>query len=204
MLNGHAFPAEIPTCATVWNFENVGVQLQSESFDGVSELWDFSKRNVWRWRPRPAMHVPVGYHQTMTRFERAKVLDIDVVHMGAMNDRRQRVLDDLSSRRLKVVNIPHGVYGQERDAILARAKLALNLLFYETGVFPALRAAHLIANHVPLLSEEAPEIGQWPTMREKYVDLATKAVDLLKAADRLPKLADECLARFKAMPLMLP
>lgn len=203
MLNGHAFPVEIPPEATVWNFENVGVQLNPESFGSVFQLWDFSVRNVSRWR-RPVRHVPVGYHPSMDRFERAKTLDIDVVHLGAMNDRRQRVLDDLSSRGLKVVNIPHGVYGAERDAILARSKLALNLLFYEDGVFPALRAAHLIANRVPLLSEEATEVGMWPTMRETYMDMANRAADLLKEADRLPELADARLARFKALPLVLP
>lgn len=173
-FNAHEAPEEVPDGAVVWHFEN-------ELFDyGDREVWTFSKRQAeatgWK-------YVPVGYHPSMERFFRSPELDIDVVHVGCMNARRAKILDELVRRDLRVVHIPPGVYGMARDRLLARARLCIAPMFHEGGAFCSLRAAHMAANHVPCLFEEAPEIWSEAPCAT-YDALVTAAVTFLSSLHR--------------------
>ena len=207
VFNAHAFPNEIPPGAVVFNLENVPGQVQPTAFQN-HEVWDFSSRNVEAWRPRAVTHVPIGYHPTMERFQMRpwEERDIDVVFCGCMNERRASVLNELRAKGLNVHVIgPGEAYGAERDAILARSKLALNMLFHEGGVFPVLRAAHAAANRLPMLSEQAPAAPFWTTGgRCPYYKLADRCEWLLQRPDLLQELAEETYLTFKAQPLVLP
>lgn len=197
-FNAHAFPA--PPGATIFNTENLPEQVPDwkERFAG-HELWDMSARNC---ALTGAKHVPIGYHPSMTRFERAPVLDIDVIFTGSMNERRRVVLQALADKGLKVVHVGPGTYGAARDAQLARAKLALNMLFYEDGVFPSLRVAHLIANRVPVLSEYAHEAPAWSGSSVDYRSLVEVARAYL--ADHFDDDVHVRLDAFRACPMALP
>ena len=219
VLNANAAPEQVPDGAVVWNFENLpwpdgqipattgpehAEKWRVFSFDG-HPLWDFSARNAEKWSTmrRRVTHVPVGHHPSMERFGRAEKLDIDVVFMGSVNERRLVVFQALSQRGLKVNLIGPGVYGAARDNILARAKLCVVPMFYEDGVFGSLRAAHLVANKVPCLFETAPEA--WPFVSTcVYERLEQCAMDLLAHEETRAAIANVALERFKAMPLELP
>jgi hypothetical protein len=196
-----AFNAHIrkpPPGAIVYNFENVPAQVShpAELWAG-HEVWDFSARNAAQYG---ATHVPVGYHPSMERFKRASHLDIDVVFTGLVNERRAAVLEELRERGLNVVVVPPGLYGASRDTILARAKLALNMLFHEDGVFPALRVAHLVANRVPVLSEVCPEGWSYvPHTAYRYL-----ASSVANAIARGPQSAEHSFNRFIQQPMRLP
>ena len=67
-------------------------------------LWDYSAANALRFihygfSPRI---VPFGWHKCLERIQRKPEAeqDIDVLHVGSMNDRRARVLDKLSDLSL--------------------------------------------------------------------------------------------------------
>lgn len=197
-LNAHAFPA--PKGSVIYNTENLPLQVPDweERFDG-HELWDMSVRNC---ELTGAKHVPIGYHPSMERFKRAPVPDIDVVFTGCLNERRAKVLDGLRARRLHVVHIDAGtLYGAERDAILARSKLALNMLFYPSGVFPMLRVVHLAANHVPMLSEECEGVQGFACPYDQIVD---RAANLVRQPVLLHMVAAKNYDDFKAVPMRLP
>ncbi len=185
-FNAHEFPA--PPGAIVYNLENL-------------ECWDFNAENAAKYG---AKHVPIGYHPSMERLERAKVLDIDVVFSGAMNERRKAVLMALADRGLNVVHVPHEMYGAERDALLARAKLALNLQYYPDGAWPVLRVAHLVANHVPVLSEAHPEAWDFvPSV--PYAELIQAAVEWVEhPIANTESHADWVYRKFCRMPMVLP
>ncbi|MHC4843687.1 MAG: hypothetical protein ACYTEE_07795, partial [Planctomycetota bacterium] len=46
-----------------------------------------------------------------------------------------------------------GVYGVERDHYISRAKIVLNIHFYETKVFEIVRVSYLLANKKFVISE---------------------------------------------------
>ena len=154
VFNAHSFDA--PLGSIVWNLENVPIQVPDprERWGG-HEVWDGFASNAKQYG---AKYVAIGYHPSMQRFCRADTLDIDVVFAGCINERRAKVLQELADRGLNVVVLAPGVYGAERDAVFARARLAINMQYYESGNYPTLRAAHLVANKVPMLSERAPEM----------------------------------------------
>lgn len=166
VLNAHVAPEEIPEGATVWHFEN-----QPCDYPKAREVWTFSKRQAeatgWR-------YVSVGYHPSMERFERAAKQDLDVVMVGCVNERRMQVARDIAARGHEVTLVPPGIYGKERDGLLARAKLVVAPLYYPDGVFCSLRAAHLVANRVPCLFETAPEAWEFVavTAYDNIVDVA--------------------------------
>ncbi len=196
VFNAHRAPA--PPGSIVYNLENVPLQVPDYATRWAEhEVWDFSASNAAKYK---AKHVPVGFHPSMIRFKRAKDLDIDVIFTGVINDRRAKVLNDLKARGLNVVVVPARLYGRGRDALLARAKLALNMLFYPDGVFPALRVAHLVANRVPVLSERALEQWNWVPHCD-YERLAWTVVNAIKAG---PEMAEHAFTRFTQQPMDLP
>jgi hypothetical protein len=201
-FNAHAYAP--PPDAIVYNFENVPGQVADPRATWPGhEIWDFSASNAAKY---DAVHVPVGYHPTMERFKRIAYPDIDVVFTGLLNERRATVIEALRKRDLHVVTVPTGtVYGLERDAILARAKVVLNMLFYPDGVFPALRVAHLVANRVPVISEACPEA--WDFVPQcAYDDLVGTVLGALnpKSAISTNQAAENAYERFKARPMGLP
>lgn len=202
-LNAHAFPDELPREAIVYNFENVGTQISPQAFI-EHRLWDFSAANMPAWKGR-ASHVPVGYHASMERFDRVAESEPYVILTGAMNSRRAQIVHELERRRIVVVTVGHdGPYGRERDRLLARARLALNVRFYEDGVFPVLRAAHCVANRVPVLSEATPDAPEWSVLEAGLDDLVETTVRLVSDPARLELAAAHAYGLFVSAPLKLP
>lgn len=208
-LNAHTFPNDIPPGAIVYNLENIPAQVTTDAFPGHA-IWDFSARNVELWKAagRDAVHVPVGYHPSMERFTMRpwEERDIDVVFTGCLNDRRIAILNELAGRGLNVVTVgPTEEYGASRDAILARSKMALNMLFHDGGTYPVLRAAHAAANKLPMLSEAAPEMPEWlhaPAV--PYSELADRAVSFLRSQYEVEHCAESTYEMFKGEPMTVP
>ncbi|MEN9796911.1 MAG: hypothetical protein RL653_607, partial [Pseudomonadota bacterium] len=71
---------------------------------------------------------------------------------GSLNPRRQAVLEALGETGAKVEAL-YGIYGEERDAAIARSKLVLNLHFFEARVFEAVRVSYLLGNGSVVVSE---------------------------------------------------
>jgi hypothetical protein len=197
VLNAH-HKGHIPSGSIVYNFENVPLQVDPARFAGF-ETWDFSKRNAAQYG---AKYVPVGYHPSMERFERGAEPDIDVVHVGCINARRANILGQLVTKGYRVMCCPPsvGMYGSFRDGLLSMAKLVVAPMFYEDGVFPALRAAHLVANRVPAIYETCDEI--WPWLPQARYEGLVAAVTTVLGGRGLD--TDAMLASFKDMPLVLP
>lgn len=208
VFNAHAFPNLIPPEAIVYNLENVDVQVNGDAFP-AHDIWDFSQRNAARWRGgrRTITHVPAGYHVSMERFKPLpwSERDIDVVFAGCMNDRRHRVVDSLARYGFKIRTLSD-IYGIERDKIVARAKVTINMLFYENGTFPVLRTAHYAANSIAVISEIANEAPAWaypePVPYHQIVDSCREL--LASGEERLADTAAEALRRFREHPLTLP
>ena len=208
VFNAHSFPDRIPPDAIVYNFENVDVQVSGSAFVD-HEIWDFSERNAARWRDRrrAVQHVPVGHHVSMERFKPLpwSARDIDIVFAGWMNARRQCVLEKLEYHGLRTM-VLSTAYGPERDKILARSKLAVNMLYYENGTFAVLRTAHCAANYLPVVAEAANEAPGWAYPAPvPYGQIVDACRDLLVGGEeKLINTADAALRRFRECPLTLP
>jgi hypothetical protein len=197
-FNAHVYPA--PKGSVIFNTENLPFQVPDwETRFAGHELWDISAKNC---ALTGAKHVPIGYHPSMERFKPEPYQDIDVVFCGCMNERRAKVLRELRDHGLNVVHVDSGsLYGAQRDAILARSKLALNMLFYEDGIFPVLRTAHLAANRVATISEECVDVRGCSVPYAQLVDAARLLV--CRSRER-KQIAQEAYESFKAFKMRLP
>ncbi|MEH3147949.1 MAG: methyltransferase domain-containing protein [Methylobacterium frigidaeris] len=155
----------LPEGSIVVNLEQISDEsrvLTREYFSLLRKypVLDFSDRNrkaLVRAGVTHAGLLDVGYSPGLTRIRSVPQTDkdIDVLFYGSTNERRARILSALQEKGLTVANL-FGVYGEERDAMIARAKVVLNLHYYRASIFEAVRVSYLLANRVCVVSEGEP------------------------------------------------
>ena len=84
--------------------------------------------------------------------------DIDVLFYGCMNERRSNIFYKLSQNPNINVVFKDNSFGQERDQLIARAKIVLNIHFYESKTFEIIRVSHLLANDICVISEDGGDL----------------------------------------------
>lgn len=120
---------------------------------------DYSYRNAAALRLAGIHHaavLPIGYAPSLERIAPAAEQDIDVLFYGSTNARRIAILNALIMRGIRVVHA-FNCYGAERDALIGRAKIVLNVHFYESAIFESVRVSLLLANHVCVVTEGDPD-----------------------------------------------
>lgn len=150
----------IPANTILYNFEQIDPSsgwLRPPFFDLMRRfpVWDYSLRNIERLKEAglsALRHVPLGYVPQLSRVAPAPVQDIDVLFYGSINPRRAATLDALRAAGLQVHSV-FGVYGQARDALIARAKVVLNVHFYDSSIFEIVRVSYLLANRKAVVTE---------------------------------------------------
>ncbi len=153
--------AELPAQCILYNLEQMdeGNRPFVDRLVRLSErceIWDYSRRNIGILHrsgfPGAIQHVPIGTMPGLTRIPTAPDQDIDVLFYGSINDRRHQVIEGLKKEGLRV-HTAFGVYGSERDALIARAKVVLNLHYYETSILEMVRLSYLWANRKAVVTE---------------------------------------------------
>ncbi len=148
-------------------------------------LWDYSRANadalVRMGVPRPTV-VPVGYAPQLTRIPPVTE-DVDVLFYGSLNERRRALLAELE-RRGVCVHAAFGVYGEARDQLIARARLVLNVHFFEAKVFEVVRVSYLLANRRCVVSERGSDPAEEAAFEDgvafaPYDGLADRCMALL-------------------------
>ncbi|MDE3038674.1 MAG: hypothetical protein KGJ21_09540, partial [Pseudomonadota bacterium] len=169
-------------------------------------VWDYSRRNIARLKAGGinAALCGVGYMPVLTRIAPAPVCDIDVLFVGSLNDRRKAVLEKIAQAGKKV-KAAFNVYGTERDALIARAKIVLNLHFYEAQVFEIIRVSYLLANRACVVSETGQDAELEAPLRDgvafaPYDKLTDTCLALLSNDTERTRLAGAGFAKFSAMP----
>jgi hypothetical protein len=164
LLGVHLLDGDPPAGAILYNLEQVGAGafVTDRYLDRLRRhrVWDYSTANVRALAARgiSAALVPVGHSPCLERILGAEEEDIDVLFYGSVNARRHAILADLVRRGVRVT-CAFNCYGEERDALIARSKLVLNVHFYEPGVFEIVRVSYLLANGRAVVSEGPAEPG---------------------------------------------
>ena len=145
-------------------------------------IWDYSRYNIGQLEQlgiRDPVHCPIGFSDRLCRFDTAPERDIDVLFYGSMNARRLSVLEELVRAGLRVETL-FGVYGEQRDAVIARSRIVLNIHYYPSKIFEIVRISYLLANRVCVVSEASPP------------DSALESVQAGIAQAPYERLADTC------------
>jgi hypothetical protein len=187
----------VPASTILYNFEPLHLPVSDERRAFVSHyaprfiVWDYSAANVAYLAQLgiAARHVPLGYAPALTRVARAARQDIDVLFYGEVTARRAAVLDALRSMGLNIMAVTD-TYGTERDALIARAKVVLNIHRDEdVRALETPRVFYLLANRKAVVSEAKVGVDVEPGLDACVViaahgDLASACVALVKDAGR--------------------
>jgi len=153
------------------------------------QIWDYDTANLAQWNAlgysyKP-IHVPIGYVPELSRINSTAQQDIDVLFYGSLNERRSRILNALRDAGMNVHSV-FGVYGKQRDELIARAKVVLNIHFYDTKVFEIVRVSYLLSNAKAVVSEYSEG-----TCIEKGLETAIACVPYEKLVDACRRLVQD-------------
>jgi SAM-dependent methyltransferase len=163
LLGAHLLPPTqaslVPRGSIVYNLEQIGGPSLSPEFYDLAcrhKVWDYSLRNIAMWRAmgcaRQPVHVPLGYVPELNRILPALQTDIDVLFYGSLNPRRSHIVRALKNAGAKVT-VLFGVYGVERDNLISRSKIVLNIHFYERKILEIVRLSYLLTNSKAVVTE---------------------------------------------------
>lgn len=206
----------IPADAIVFNSEQLAAVadpaffLQNYLQYRQMTVWDYAACNVASLKKlgiERAVLCPVGYVPSMTNIEPSPVEDIDILFYGSVAGPRREILDALDDAGLSVVRM-FGVYGAERDAAIARAKVVLNLHFYPNGVFEIFRCSHLFANRKCVITEaggcdsELETLAKATTAYTPRVQIVERCRELVANGKERHAIAESAFATFKQISLI--
>jgi hypothetical protein len=184
---------EIAEDAIIYNLEQVEIGstwFGPELIDILRKytIWDYSEQNVLALGAigiKVDRVVPIGYVEQLTKFQLAQEEDrnIDVLFIGSWSAGREKIINEMISLGLRV-EVVCGVYGVERDEIISRAKLVLNMHLYNARILEMVRISYLLANRCSVISERSSEPSVDEEMEEgvafaDYDQLASRAVELI-------------------------
>lgn len=165
VLGGNLLAAgrHLPAESIIFNLEQiyVGSPWLSDTYIGFLRqyrVWDYSRKNILVLKQMgidDVALVPVGYVSQLSRVT-PRPKDIDILFYGSPGERRERVL-----RRLKLMGANvcavFGTYGEQRDLLIARSKIVLNVHFHESRLFEIVRIGYLLANGAFIVSEDSDD-----------------------------------------------
>lgn len=171
LLGAYLAPPEIiPDDTIIYNFEQVGAFRFPLGFMDVARrciMWDYSRRNVEAWKQFGvnAVHVPLGYMPQLSRIQPAVTQDVDVLFYGILNEHRRAILEQIARRGLKLRVLVASVANRLRDDLISRAKVVLNLHFYDTRIFEIARVSYLLANSKCVVSEHSADEDEYEYLK---------------------------------------
>jgi hypothetical protein len=182
----------VPDHAIVYNSEHANSEWMNQHYRALLRrvvVWDYSLDNAHMLQTRlghPVQHVPLGYVPQFTRIRPRTTEDIDVLFCGSYSERRGAVFNAIRAHGL-TVHHAFGVYGAERDELIARAKLVLNVHAYLPGAFEVVRVSYLLANRKAVVSEVNPQEQidadlDGAFVAAAYADIAAKVIELVADA----------------------
>ncbi len=205
--------ADLPDSAILLNTEqlfsrqNAGWTERVLGYARRHRLWDYNEKNIAALMARGtdgARLLRIGYQKELQRIAPAPVQDIDVLFYGSYNERRKAVLDELRQRGLNVATL-FGVYGAERDAHIARAKVVLNMHYYDQHIFEVVRVFYLMSNRKAVVAEvSADTTVEWRFLQglrtAPYEGLVEACAALVADAAGRQRLEAEALRTISAWP----
>jgi len=222
IIVGHTFVLRREDFTAIHNTGAPYIVLQMEALDElhgfkqqIPDYMEFLKscRQVWDYSPTNVKYlvengcsdvrqIPIGYSSRLERIAHADVKDIDVFFYGSITPRRERILEQFKNRGAQVFGV-FRAYGPERDKLIARSKIILNLHQFDLPHLEEVRISYLLNNHCFVLSEmsDYDPYGEGVVFCE-YEDIVDRGLSYLQPnmkAER-ERIAEAGYATLQKMP----
>ena len=170
---------DIPENTIIFNTE----QIESITENWKKKILNLAKKNIifWDYSQYNLDYLSktinikgklfqIGYQKELNRINHNIDKNIDVLFYGSINTRREHIINKLKDRKINVKTL-FGVYGKERDDLIAKSKLILNMHMYESKIFEIVRVFYLLSNSIPVLTE----VGSDTKFNNDFLDLICKS-----------------------------
>ncbi|MCE4556100.1 glycosyltransferase [Roseateles cellulosilyticus] len=169
--------ADLPDGSILYNFEQFAGHAAPDPLTAQwlrrFQVWDYSPFNMDYWRaaqlPREPFCAPVSYAPTLTRIPRTESPDIDTLFIGAAGMvRYEKLLAIASSEWRPSMAVLLNVWGEQRDALIGRARLMLNVSSESEAlrIFEVTRVSYYLANRIPVLCERVAGVHVEPDLQD--------------------------------------
>jgi hypothetical protein len=192
-LNGFTSRNVIPKYYIAVQLEQTGVPqtpwLTNEYYsilNNAIEVWDYSKVNIQNFSnlvSSPIYFIPLSYIPSLTHHDRLRTKkDIDVLFMGALNEKRVNFINKLKNNNINVHVAAYNLWGRKRDAIVARSKILLNIHFYENAILETARLSYILSMGECIVITEKSSDSFLDQSYANYVDFCNSdnAVEMCK------------------------
>ena len=118
-------------------------------------FWDYSNHNLDLLHTKLNVKgrlFEIGFQSNLQRIKINENKEVDVLFYGSLNNRREKIINNLLKKNVKVKCL-FGVYGKDRDDWIGKSKIVLNLHYYESKIFEIVRIFYLLTNAIPIVSE---------------------------------------------------
>jgi hypothetical protein len=184
--------AKLPQDSIIFNSEQLDDVAGGHFRSGVYRellqrffIWDYSPRNLPRVPHDNKCVIPFLYCADLVRADIARVPGDTLLFYGSMTARRQRILEDLRRRGVRVDGL-FGEYGDGRDLKIARSWAVLNIHKSDTAVaFEPIRCFYPLINGVPVISEDVSDESTLPFRDSMFF------LDQLSFVDRVAALYED-------------
>ena len=157
-------PVELPKNSILVNLEqmedgSVWVNDKYLNLLKQHEVWDYSNNNIRYLQGKGITNIKkieLGYGKTLE----TNPQDIDVLFIGSMNQRRLSIQNQIMSHPQlvgKIIIFKSNVHGNEKMNLIHRAKIVLNIHYYESKILEVVRISQLLANKKCVISEKSLE-----------------------------------------------
>ena len=170
---------DIPENTIIFNTE----QIESITENWKKKILNLAKKNIifWDYSQYNLDYLSktinikgklfqIGYQKELNRINPNIDKNIDVLFYGSINARREHIINKLKDRKINVKTL-FGVYGKERDDLIAKSKLILNMHMYNSKIFEIVRVFYLLSNSIPVISE----VGSDTKFNNDFLDLICKS-----------------------------
>lgn len=191
---------EVPPGSVVYNLEQMA-RVPAHRMRPVMRalarrfaIWDYCEANIPIWESLAPVTSPcwvkIGWAPVLARIPKAERQDIDVLFYGTPSEERYRLIEAVCLAGFRCV-FASGIFGQERDHLIGRAKVVLNGSIYtESRIFEIARVSFLLANAKAVVTDLRPE-----TIIEPDILGAVRASSLKSVVADCEQLIDDGSAR---------
>lgn len=151
-------------------------ELYFDNLRGAICVWDFSPKNVIHFRKiynftnivYVPTRVPLGIFITSLPIMHQ---DVDVLFFGAMHPRRKKIQEYITRRfgRSKIIFRYNDLFGEERENMIKRSKIVLNIHYWDKSSLETHRIEYLSSNGKCIISEKSSD----PILDNVYCDSVT-------------------------------
>ena len=180
ILGGHNYLGRLPKNYIIYQLEQTNIYITDNETNKKQEIlfsdryvtilkqsqsiWDYSKSNIKyiknHYGIKHIYWVPLYYTKYIENIKITNEKPIDILFYGSMNTRRQHILEQLKLHFNVAIYI-NNLWDVERDDLISKSKIILNIHYYENAILEIHRISYLLSNKCLVITEQGRDSNEF-------------------------------------------